>query len=55
VLAFLDRLDAKQRVAFVLREVLELSYPEIAKLMGSFETTARMRVAAATRALRRSP
>jgi RNA polymerase sigma-70 factor, ECF subfamily len=54
-LAFLDGLDGKQRVAFVLREVLGLSYPEIATLMGSFETTARMRVAAATRALRRSP
>jgi RNA polymerase sigma-70 factor (ECF subfamily) len=54
-LAFLDRLDARQRVAFVLREVLGLSYPEIATLMGSFETTARMRVAAAARALRRSP
>lgn len=54
-LAFLDRLDANQRVAFVLREVLGLSYPEIATMMGSFETTARMRVAAAARALRRSP
>jgi RNA polymerase sigma-70 factor (ECF subfamily) len=50
-LAFLDDLDPKQRVAFILREVLDLSYPEIAHLMGSFTTTARMRVAAATRAL----
>lgn len=50
-LAFLDRLDPKQRIAFVLREVLDLSYPEIAQLMGSFTTTARMRVRAATRAL----
>ena len=57
-LAFLDELDPKQRIAFVLREVLELSYPEIGHLMGSFTTTARMRVAAATRALaatRRTP
>jgi DNA-directed RNA polymerase specialized sigma24 family protein len=52
-LAFLDRLSPQQRVAFVLREVLDLSYPEIAELMGSFETTARMRVAAAARALAR--
>jgi RNA polymerase sigma-70 factor (ECF subfamily) len=50
-LAFLDRLSPQQRIAFVLREVLDLSYPEIAEMMGSFETTARMRVAAATRAL----
>ncbi len=50
-LAFLDRLEAKPRIAFILREVLDLSYPEIAHLMGSFTTTARMRVAAAHRAL----
>ncbi|HUQ03643.1 MAG TPA: sigma-70 family RNA polymerase sigma factor [Kofleriaceae bacterium] len=50
-LAFLDRLSPKQRIAFVLREVLDHSYAEIAQLMDSFETTARMRVAAAARAL----
>ncbi len=52
-MALLDGLGAKQRIAFILREVLELSYPEIARLMGTFTTTARMRVAAATRALAR--
>ncbi|MBZ0236460.1 MAG: sigma-70 family RNA polymerase sigma factor [Deltaproteobacteria bacterium] len=52
-LGFLDGLGPEQRIAFVLREVLELSYPEIAQLMGTFATTARMRVTAATRALAR--
>lgn len=53
VLARLDRLEPAQRVAFVLREVVGLSYPEIAALQGCFATTARMRVAAAHRALAR--
>ena len=51
VLEFLDRLTPEQRIAFVLREVLDYTYPEIARLVGCFETTARMRVAAADRVL----
>lgn len=53
VMRFLDQLTPEQRIAFILREVVELSYPEIAKLAGCFTTTARMRVAAANRVLAR--
>jgi len=53
VLRFLDALTPEQRIAFVLREVLDYRYPEIAELVGCFETTARMRVTAANRALAR--
>jgi RNA polymerase sigma-70 factor (ECF subfamily) len=51
VLQFLDSLTADQRIAFVLREVLDYTYPDIAQLVGCLATTARMRVAAANRAL----
>jgi len=51
VLCFLDTLSPDQRIAFVLREVLDYTYPDIAKLVGCFATTARMRVAAANRVL----
>ncbi len=53
VMRFLDQLTPDQRIAFILREVVELSYPEIARLAGCFTTTARMRVAAANRVLAR--
>jgi RNA polymerase sigma-70 factor, ECF subfamily len=52
-LANLASLTPEQRVAFVLREVIGHSYPEIGKLVGCFTTTARMRVAAARAALAR--
>ena len=62
VLALLARLEPKQRIALILRVALDLSYPEIADLVGCRPATARMRVAAANRALdklksrtRRSP
>jgi RNA polymerase sigma-70 factor, ECF subfamily len=51
VLQFLDTLTPDQRIAFVLREVLDYTYPDIAQLVGCLATTARMRVAAANRAL----
>ena len=50
-LEFLARLKPDQRIAFVLREVMELSYPEIGELVGCRAATARMRVAAAARKL----
>jgi RNA polymerase sigma-70 factor (ECF subfamily) len=49
----LSTLSPEQRVAFVLREVMDYSFPEIAQLVGCFTTTARMRVAAAKRTLAR--
>jgi RNA polymerase sigma-70 factor (ECF subfamily) len=51
VLALLAQLKPKQRIALVLRVALDLSYPEIADLVGCRPATARMRVAAANRAL----
>jgi RNA polymerase sigma-70 factor (ECF subfamily) len=53
VLDLLATLKPKQRIALVLREALELSYPEIGALVGCRPATARMRVAAAKRALRK--
>lgn len=50
-LEFLARLKPDQRIAFVLREVMDLSYPEIGELVGCRPATARMRVAAAARKL----
>ena len=53
VMGLLSKLHPKQRIALILREALELSYPEIAELVGCRPATARMRVAAANRTLRR--
>ena len=52
-MALLARLEPKQRIALILREALELSYPEIGALAGCRPATARMRVAAAHRALKK--
>lgn len=49
--AMLARLSPKLRVAFVLREVLELTYEEIAEILECLPDAARMRVKAANRAL----
>ena len=51
VFALLAQLKPKQRIALILRVALELSYPEIADLLGCRPATARMRVSAANREL----
>jgi RNA polymerase sigma-70 factor (ECF subfamily) len=43
----LDGLNPKYRVAFVLREVEERSYDEVARLLGTSEVAARVRVSRA--------
>lgn len=48
----LDRLDADQREAFVLKHVEELSYEEMAKLTGASESALKMRVKRACDRLR---
>lgn len=45
--ALLDGLNPKYRTAFVLREVDERAYEEVAKLLGTTEVTARVRVSRA--------
>lgn len=45
--ALLERLNPKYRVAFVLREVEERPYEEVAKLLGTSEVAARVRVSRA--------
>ncbi len=47
------RLPPRQRVAFVQRVVMGLSYPEVAAAMGSTQTAARANVSQAVRRLRR--
>ncbi len=51
VLRILDELSPEQRIAFVLRNVMGFTFPEIGDLVGCFATTARMRVNAAERAI----
>jgi RNA polymerase sigma-70 factor (ECF subfamily) len=43
----LDGLNPKYRAAFVLREVEERNYDEVAQLLGTSEVTARVRVSRA--------
>ena len=50
-LALLAQLKPKHRVAFVLREVMGLSHDEVARIADIHSAAARMRVAAAKRAL----
>ena len=50
-LAMLGKLKPKHRVAFVLREVMDMSYEEVATAVDARAATTRMRVAAAKRAL----
>lgn len=45
--ALLDGLNPKYRAAFVLREVEERAYEEVAKLLGTSEVAARVRVSRA--------
>ncbi|MBN1569047.1 MAG: sigma-70 family RNA polymerase sigma factor [Acidobacteria bacterium] len=45
--ALLDGLNPKYRAAFVLREVEEKNYDEVAKLLGTSEVAARVRVSRA--------
>jgi RNA polymerase sigma factor (sigma-70 family) len=45
--ALLEGMDPKHRVAFVLREVEEKDYKEIAQLLGTSEIAARVRVSRA--------
>jgi len=52
-LAYLERLDPRHRIAYVLREVAGYSYPEIAQLVGAWAATVRMRVKLAHRRLAR--
>jgi RNA polymerase sigma factor (sigma-70 family) len=47
----LDRLTAKQRQAIAFRVVDELSYPEVARRLGTSEQTARARVSRGLRSL----
>lgn len=47
------RLPAKQRVAFVLREVMDMPFDDIARVVGALPAATRMRVNAAKRALAR--
>ena len=49
----LATLSPKHRVAFILREVMELPFDEIARMVGALPATTRMRVNAAKRALAR--
>lgn len=49
----LATLPPKNRVVFVLREVMELPFDEIARIVGAMPATTRMRVNAAKRALAR--
>jgi RNA polymerase sigma factor (sigma-70 family) len=46
------RLPAKQRVAVIHRHVMDMSYPEIAEVMGTTEEAARASVSAGVRRLR---
>jgi RNA polymerase sigma-70 factor (ECF subfamily) len=45
--ALLDGLNPKYRAAFVLREIEERAYDEVAKLLGTSEVAARVRVSRA--------
>lgn len=51
--ALLDGLNPKYRVAFILREVEEKSYGEVAKCLGTSEVAARVRVSRARAELQR--
>jgi len=51
--ALLDGLNPKYRVAFVLREVEEKSYGDVAKSLGTSEVAARVRVSRARAELQR--
>jgi RNA polymerase sigma-70 factor (ECF subfamily) len=46
-------LDADSRMAYVLREIAELGYPELARVLGRDEQAARQAVSRARRRLRR--
>lgn len=50
-LAVLAQLKPKLRVAFVLREVMDLSYDEVAAIVEAHPAAARMRVSAAKRVI----
>jgi RNA polymerase sigma-70 factor (ECF subfamily) len=50
-LAMLGKLKPKHRVAFVLREVMDMSYDEVAHAVDAGAATTRMRVNAAKRTL----
>ncbi len=50
-LEVLARLKPKHRVAFVLREVMDMSHEEVAQIVDAHPAAARMRVAAAKRAI----
>jgi RNA polymerase sigma-70 factor (ECF subfamily) len=50
-LGYLARLTPKRRIAYVLREVVGLTYPQIADLIGTWPPTVRMRVKLAHRQL----
>jgi RNA polymerase sigma-70 factor (ECF subfamily) len=51
--ALLDGLNPKYRVAFILREVEEKSYGDVAKCLGTSEVAARVRVSRARAELQR--
>lgn len=51
--ALLDGMNPKYRVAFILREVEEKPYEEVAKCMGTSEVAARVRVSRARAELQR--
>ncbi len=51
--AFLDNLDPKYKMAFVIRELEKRSYPEIAAVLGTTQVTARVRVSRARAEIRR--
>jgi RNA polymerase sigma-70 factor, ECF subfamily len=50
---FLDNLDLKYKMAFVLREVEKRGYSEIAEVLGTSQVTARVRVSRARAEIRR--
>ncbi|HSI00750.1 MAG TPA: sigma factor-like helix-turn-helix DNA-binding protein, partial [Reyranella sp.] len=43
-LALLERLSPEERAAFLLREVFDVGYPEIARALGKVEATCRQMV-----------
>ena len=51
--ALLDGLNPKYRVAFILREVEEKSYGDVAECLGTSEVAARVRVSRARAELQR--
>ncbi|HLV02010.1 MAG TPA: sigma-70 family RNA polymerase sigma factor [Acidobacteriota bacterium] len=49
----MEDLSAKDRMAFVLREVESIEYPELAEMLNTSEVAARIRVSRARKKLRR--